>query len=132
MATAGMPPSATPSKARSTSNWGKLWAKAQAMVQSAPPSMAVTIMGLRPTRSDKMLLNTSDKASAAVDADRDRLLSAGVRLNSEAISGIRGCTQYKSANVEKPPNTMARLMRLKAGLPAWTDIGRFNANKKPW
>ena len=69
-------------------------------------------------RSDTTLLNSSDSASAAVDTDSARLLWAGVSVNWCASSGISGCTQYSRAKVEKPPNTIARLMRLNAGLPA--------------
>jgi hypothetical protein len=31
---------------------------------------------------------------------------------------MTGCTQYSSEKVENPPNTMARLMREKAAVPA--------------
>jgi hypothetical protein len=65
-----------------------------------------------------MPLNTSDTANASVEIDSTQLLSAAVSANCCASRGISGCTQYSSANVEKPQNSMARLMRLKRGLSA--------------
>jgi hypothetical protein len=47
----------------------------------APISIAATIIGLRPMRSDSTLLNNNEMASAAVDTDSDRLLWAGVSTN---------------------------------------------------
>ena len=83
-------------------------------------------------RSDTTLLSSNDSASAAVDTDSTRLLWAGVSVNWRASNGISGCTQYSKAKVENPPNTIARLMRLKAGLPAAMAAGAIRTDMRAW
>jgi hypothetical protein len=46
------------------------------------------------------------------------LLCAAVNANWRDSKGISGCTQYSRAKQEKPPKNKARLLRLKAALPA--------------
>ncbi len=118
MAMAGMPPSASPSRARNTSSCIWFWASAHSTVSAAASAMAVTISGLRPSRSDSTLDATSENASVAVETDSVRLLCAGVSANWCDSTGISGCTQYNRAKLEKPPKNSARLVRLNAGVPA--------------
>jgi hypothetical protein len=71
------------------------------------------------------------KARAAVLAARERLLWAGVRLNSWVNNGIKGCTQYSAAKVAHPPATMPSVVRQKAELPSWIRDGRSAMKKNP-
>lgn len=93
MATAGMPPRAAPSSARSTSSSVALRAKADPSANSAAPSRAQVIRRLRPMRSDSAPENTSEMASVSVEMDSVQLAWAGVSANWRANSGISGCTQ---------------------------------------
>ncbi len=80
--------------------------------------MALFITGLRPKRSAMKLAGNSESANAAVDADNTALLAAGDSAKTRENNGSKGCTQYSSQKVEKPPTNIARLVARKAEVPA--------------
>jgi hypothetical protein len=59
----------------------------------------------------------SEIANSPVVSEIERLLSAALTWNSRMNSGIRGCTQYKSANVENPAANNARFVRRNSAVP---------------
>ena len=92
-ATAGMPESATPASARSQSTWLQSCANARSSVSADDDKSAASIIGLRPTTSDRELANSIATAIVAVVSDRASELSAADTPNSSVKSGSTGCVQ---------------------------------------
>jgi len=111
MATAGTPPSTTPSNARVASNPCQPGNTAAASVSTDDSTSDTPISVLRWIDSDSSPANRIANASSSVDTDSTKLVCAGVRPKSCASSGISGCTQYSSENVENPAANSARLAR---------------------
>src|SRR5471032_3693404 len=101
MATAARPLNDKPISARMINTPSQLGIIALAMVHRAAANNAVTITGLRPTRSEIGPVISRPMASMPVATDRIRLLWAALIEYSWDRSGIIGCTQYSRAKVAK-------------------------------
>jgi hypothetical protein len=76
-----------------------------------------TITGFRPHASESEPAIKTDAARKPVVRESERLLSAALTPNSRENTGSNGCTQYRSAKVEKPAENSARFVRRNAAVP---------------
>ena len=117
MATAARPLRDRPTSARVNRMPSQVGISALIMVNSAAQNSAVTITGLRPSRSEMGPVISKPIASMPVATERIRLLCAALIENSWDRTGIIGCTQYSRAKVAKPPENNASTVRMNIGVP---------------
>ena len=122
MATAGTPPSNTPSSARAASNMPQVGASAAPRLHTAASAIEANIKRRLSRPSDSAPAIKIAAARQPVLTDSANELPAAPRLKYSASSGSTGCTQYNSENVANPAKKRAKLMRRYAGEPACTQV----------
>ncbi len=117
MATAGTPPIATPCKARRASRLCQSGATAAMVPRMADANSDHAMTRLRGSAAENRPTKKMAMASKPVHSDSTRLLCAGETWKAWVNSGISGCTQYNSENVEKPAAKSAHWARRRPGVP---------------
>lgn len=116
---AGIPAKTMPCMTLNNNKISKEGENASTIVMNDAAKMEKVINRFRPQASDNDPNKIKLKDRATVEADNDKLATAGETWNSSENCGNKGCVMYKFAKIINPAANNAKFVNVNSRVPFW-------------